>query len=118
MANMITTLHYRRQHPGGGALGRCSYGIVGCKGYIVIDMGLFAPEALDANGLPPATITLADVAMSGPTMRNVAGVTSAVVATANVQAAHLSGTAIAEPAKVAATAGKVAAKVVANAKTA
>lgn len=46
------TLTYRRQHPGGGPAGRCSYGIAGVSGIVVFDMGMFA------DGIAPATITV------------------------------------------------------------
>lgn len=46
------TLVYRRQHPGGGSLGRCSYGIAGVSGIVVFDMSLFA------NGVAPPTVTM------------------------------------------------------------
>ncbi len=101
------TLHYRRQHPGGGVLGRCSYGVPGVAGIVVFDMGLFA------NGTPPATITL-NVPLAAPQARNVAGVTSAVVAGANVAQAQAAGTAIATPAQVAQVAQVAGATVVAQ----
>lgn len=104
-ATVTATLHYRRAHPGGGALGRVSYGLAGVPGIVVFDLGLFA------GGIAPATITL-NVAMAAPMPRNVAGVTSAVVAAGNTQAAQAASTAIAAPAAVAAIAGKVAGKVV------
>lgn len=114
-----TTLVYRRQHPGGGALGRCSYGIAGCKGIVVVDMALFAPALLAANnGLPPATLTLVGVAMAVPTVRTAAGVTSAVVAAANtVAGAVAAAPAIAVPTQVAQVAAAAGAAVVAAAAT-
>lgn len=93
-AQASTTLHFRRMHPGGGPLGRCSYGIPGVPGIVVFDVGLFA------NGVPPQTIEL-PFEMAKPQARKVAGVTSAVVAQANNTVAVETGTAIAEPAKVA-----------------
>jgi hypothetical protein len=113
------TLVYRRQHPGGGALGRCSYGVPGVAGIVVFDMGLFAPALLAANGgLPPATITI-NVAMATPQARTGAGVTSAVVAQANTQAATVAAApAIANPAQVAQVAQAAGAAVVAAAATA
>lgn len=50
---------YRRDHPGGGALGRCSYGIPGNPGIVVFDKSLFP------DGNPPASITL-DCVMVSP----------------------------------------------------
>jgi len=88
------TLHYRRQHPGGGPLGRCSYGVPGVPGIVVFDMGLFA------GGVAPATITV-NVALAAPQARKVAGVTSAVLAAGNATVAAATGTPIATPAKVA-----------------
>lgn len=101
-----SVLHYRRAHPGGGPLGRCSYGVPGVAGIVVFDVALFLP------GAPPATLTLAGVTLATPTPRNVAGVTSAVVAGANGAAAVAAGTPIATPAAVAAVAGAVGAAVV------
>lgn len=101
-------LHYRRAHPGGGPLGRCSYGIPGVPGIVVFDVALFLP------GAPPATIAV-NVALATPAPRNVAGVTSAVVAAANVAAATVAGTAIATPATVAGVAAQVGSAVVAKA---
>ena len=103
-----TTLHFRRFHPGGGVLGRCSYGIPGVPGIIVFDMGMFP------DGKAPATLVL-NYTMAQPTARKVAGVTSAVVAAANVAVAEKTETAIAEPAAVAATAATAAAAIVAAA---
>lgn len=91
------TLHYRRAHPGGGVLGRCSYGVPGVAGIVVFDVALFLP------GAPPATITL-NVALATPTPRGVAHVTSAVVANRNLEVAKAEGKAIATPATVAAVA--------------
>ena len=48
---MTSTLHFRRNHPGGGPKGRCSYGVTGLSGLVVFDMALFPGKA-------PATITL------------------------------------------------------------
>lgn len=45
------TVMYRRDHPGGGALGRCSFGINGVSGIIVFDKALFA-------GAVPSIITM------------------------------------------------------------
>lgn len=95
------TLTYRRQHPGGGVLGRCSYGVAGVPGIVVFDMGLFA------GGVAPATITLS-CALAAPTPRGVAGVTSAVVAAGNAAVAAAAGTAIATPATVATVAAPAA----------
>lgn len=99
----VTTgiLHYRRSHPGGGPLGRCSYGVPGVPGIVVFDVALFLP------GAPPATLTL-DVALATPQPRNVAGVTSAVVAAGNAAVAASTGKAIATPAKVATIAAPAA----------
>lgn len=99
------TLQYRRQHPGGGPQGRCSYGVPGVPGIVVFDMGMFA------NGVAPATIVL-NVELAQPVARKVAGVTSAVVAGANSTAAQVAGVAIAGPAAVAAVAAVVGAAVV------
>lgn len=105
MANF--TLTYRRNHPGGGPLGRCSYGLAGVPGIVVFDLGLFP------GGVAPATITL-DVALAMPTARKVAGVTSAVVATANLAVAQATTAPIAPPAVVAATVAAKAIEVVAS----
>lgn len=103
------TLSFRRNHPGGGPLGRCSYGLAGVPGIVVFDLGLFP------GGVAPATITL-DVQLAEPTARKVAGVTSAVVAQANLDATTVAAApAIATPVEVAAVAATVAAKVVAEA---
>jgi hypothetical protein len=104
-----TVLVYRRQHPGGGPLGRCSYGIPGVPGIAVFDMGMFA------NGTAPASITV-NLAMAVPSPRKVAGVTSAVVASANTQVAQATAMPIAPPAGVAAVASTVASNIVASAK--
>ena len=98
--SQMAQLTFRRNHPGGGALGRCSYGVPGVPGIVVFDLGLFP------GGVAPATIEL-NVNLSAPTVRAVAGVTSAVVATANVEQASATGAAIASPAKVAKVAAKV-----------
>lgn len=118
-ATATATLHYRRQHPGGGALGRCSYGLPGVAGIVVFDMGLFAPTLLAANGgLPPATITI-NVAMATPQARTANNVTSAVVAQANTAAAAAAAApAIAAPAQVAQVAQVAGSAVVAAAATA
>src|SRR5690349_24933326 len=50
---------YRRDHPGGGALGRCSYGIPGNPGIVAFDKSLFP------DGNPPASIVL-DCVMVSP----------------------------------------------------
>ena len=50
---------FRRYHPGGGSLGRCSYGVPGVPGIIVIDMSLFK------DGKAPTFITL-DVELAQP----------------------------------------------------
>src|SRR5262245_7572470 len=85
-APVYTVQGYRRAHPGGGALGRVSFGIPGVPGITVVDRGMFA------GGVPPQGIVfctvgeggvLVPVAMATPTPRAVAGTTSAVVATAN-----------------------------------
>lgn len=103
------TLTFRRNHPGGGPLGRCSYGVAGVPGIVVFDLGLFP------GGVAPTTITL-DVTLAEPVARKVAGVTSAVVAGANVaQAQAAQAPAIASPAAVAATVAEGAAVVVAKA---
>ena len=94
-ATVVTAvLHYRRAHPGGGPLGRCSYGVPGVPGIVVFDMGLFA------GGVAPATITI-DVALAEPKARAVAGVTSAVLAGGNHAVAVATGTPIAQPGTVA-----------------
>lgn len=105
---VASVLQFRRFHPGGGPLGRCSYGIAGVPGIVVFDMGLFA------GGIAPQTITI-NVELAKPMPRKVAGVTSAVVAGANSAQATVAGTAIATPAEVAAVASKVGATVVAAA---
>jgi hypothetical protein len=97
-----STLYYRRAHPGGGVLGRCSYGIPGVAGIVVFDVALFLP------GQPPATLTLQGVTLATPTARNVAGVTSAVVAAGNGRVAAATGTPIATPRKVAKVAAPAA----------
>lgn len=102
-----STLTYRRAHPGGGTLGRCSYGIPGVAGIVVFDVALFLP------GAPPAMLTLAGVTLAAPTARKVAGVTSAVVATAAQAVARNTGAPLAGPSKVAAAARKAAARTVA-----
>jgi hypothetical protein len=108
---MAKTITFRRNHPGGGPLGRCSYGIAGVPGIVVFDLGLFP------GGIAPATIEL-NVELSTPVARKVAGVTSAVVASANLEAAQVSGTAIATPVEVAAVATQAAAVVVESKKSA
>lgn len=106
----VQTLTFRRNHPGGGPLGRCSYGVAGVPGIVVFDLGLFP------GGIAPATITL-DVPLATPVARKVAGVTSAVVAGANVAATlAASAPAIAGPAAVAAVAATVGAAVVSKAR--
>lgn len=106
MANF--TLSFRRNHPGGGPLGRCSYGLAGVPGIVVFDLGLFP------GGVAPATITL-DVELAQPVPRKVAGVTSAVVAAGNVAATVAAAApAIATPAQVAVEASKAVANVVAK----
>lgn len=105
------TLTFRRNHPGGGPLGRCSYGVAGVPGIVVFDLGLFP------GGVAPATITL-NVTLAEPTVRKAAGVTSAVVAAANVAQAQAAGApAIEAPAQVAQVAATVGAAVVAQAGT-
>jgi hypothetical protein len=47
----MSKITFRRSHPGGGPLGRVSYGIAGVPGIVVIDRGMFVGE-------PPATIEL------------------------------------------------------------
>ena len=86
---------FRRTHPGGGVLGRCSYGVAGVPGIVVFDVALFA------GGVMPETITLMGVALAQPTARRVAGVTSAVVAQGNLNTAQAAGAPIATPATVA-----------------
>jgi len=49
---MGSKITFRRNHPGGGPLGRCSYGIAGVPGIVVIDLGLFP------GGIAPVAITL------------------------------------------------------------
>lgn len=105
---MSATITFRRNHPGGGSLGRCSYGLAGVPGIVVIDLALFP------GGVAPATITL-DCALATPVARKVAGVTSAVVAGANVAVAQATSAPIAPPAGVAAVAGAVAGKLVTKA---
>lgn len=107
-APVTTTLFFRRMHPGGGPLGRCSYGIPGVPGIVVFDVGMFL------GGICPATIVL-PLAMAAPAARKVAAVTSAVVAAANTTVAVESGTAIATPPAVAAVVAEGAAVVVAAA---
>ena len=107
---VTTTLHYRRAHPGGGPLGRCSYGIPGVPGIVVFDLGMFV------GGIAPATITL-PFAMAAPAPRKVAGVTSAVVAAGNAAVAVSTGTAIATPAIVATVAAPAAVAALATAAT-
>lgn len=104
-----TTLFFRRMHPGGGPLGRCSYGIPGVPGIVVFDVGMFL------GGICPATIVL-PLAMAAPAPRKtVATVTSAVVAAANTTVAVETGTAIATPPAVAEVVAEGAAVVVAAA---
>ncbi len=105
---MSVTLNFRRNHPGGGPLGRVSYGLAGVPGIVVFDLGMFA------GGVAPATITI-DAAMAEPKVRNAAAVTSAVVAGANVAQAQAAGAAIAEPAAVATVAAAAGAAVVGKA---
>lgn len=88
------TLNYRRQHPGGGALGRCSYGVPGVSGIVVFDMSLFQ------GGVAPATITV-DVPLALPK----APVASAKAAEA---AAKLAERAAKAQAKIEAAAAKAA----------
>lgn len=52
------TLSYRKEHPGGGDYGRCSYGRAGYKGIVVIDNNLWAPTDGKARGQAPAELTL------------------------------------------------------------
>ncbi len=104
----MATITFRRNHPGGGPLGRVSYGVAGVPGIVVFDLGLFV------GGVAPATITL-DCELAAPVVRKAAGVTSAVVAQANVEQAQAVGTAIAEPAQVAQVAATVAEVVVGKA---
>jgi hypothetical protein len=91
VGNSIT---FRRLHPGGGPLGRCSYGVAGVNGIVVFDMGLFV------GGVAPTTITLS-CELAEPQPRKVAAVTSAVVAATNTQVAQVTGAAIASPKAVA-----------------
>lgn len=107
MANQVLT--FRRNHPGGGPLGRCSYGVAGVPGIVVFDLGLFP------GGIAPATITL-NVELAMPTARKVAGVTSAVVATANLEQAQATSVPIAPPAGVAAVVASGAATIVSKAR--
>lgn len=111
MSTKSVTLSFRRNHPGGGPLGRCSYGVAGVPGIVVFDLGLFP------GGVAPATITL-DCELAQPSARKVAGVTSAVVAGANLEAAKATQQPIAAPAEVAAVAAVVSSEVVAAAKNA
>lgn len=109
-ATQGTVLHYRRAHPGGGVLGRCSYSSnSGCGGIVVFDVAMFA------NGIAPATIVLQGLTLAGPTARKVAGVTSAVVAAGVAGVALAAGTPIAAPATVAAAAPAVAVALAAQA---
>lgn len=103
-----TTLTYRRDHPGGGALGRVSYGLAGVPGIVVFDRGMFP------DGIVPKTITI-DCAMVAPKQRAVAGVTSAVVAATNTAVAQTTDQPIASPATVAAKASAVGGKLKASA---
>lgn len=105
----MAQLQFRRLHPGGGPLGRCSYGLPGVPGIVVFDVALFA------DGKPPATLEL-NVPMAQPTARKVAGVTSAVVAQANSDQAAVKAEPIATPAVVAQVATVAASEVVAQAK--
>jgi hypothetical protein len=116
--NTVGTITYRRAHPGGGPLGRCSYGVAGVPGIVVFDVGLFLPNT------PPASIVLAHYNAQGqlvplplavPQPRKVAAVTSAVVAQATQAVAQATGAPIAAPAQVAAQAAKVTGKAVAAA---
>lgn len=107
---MANTLTFRRNHPGGGPLGRCSYGVAGVPGIVVFDLGLFP------GGVAPATITL-DCELAQPQARKVAAVTSAVVAGANTEQALATGTPIATPAEVASVVQAGAATVVEVAKS-
>jgi hypothetical protein len=107
----VATITYRRQHPGGGALGRCSYGIAGCKGIVVWDMGLFAP--VNGTVTAPATLTIVGATLAQPVVNTGATVTSAVVAQANTNVANNTGNGIAQPAQVAQVASAKAAEVVA-----
>ena len=101
MGNSIT---FRRLHPGGGPLGRCSYGVAGVAGIVVFDMGLFP------GGIAPASITL-NCELAEPKPRQVAAVTSAVVAATNAAVAAVTSSPIAQPKEVAAVV-KEGAKVV------
>lgn len=104
-----TTLFFRRNHPGGGVLGRCSYGLPGVAGIVVFDLGMFE------GGIAPATIVL-PFAMAAPTARKAAAVTSAVVAAGNVAATVAAAApAIAAPATVAAAAAAAVGKLVKSA---
>lgn len=105
-----TTLHFRRLHPGGGPLGRCSFALAGVAGIVVFDCNLFA------GGVVPQSITITGTAFATPSARKVAGVTSAVVAQANNTVAVETGTPIATPITVAGTVAEGAAVVVAKAK--
>jgi len=99
----VTVLHYRRAHPGGGPLGRCSDGIPGVHGIVVFDLGMFV------GGVAPATITL-PFAMATPAPRQaVARVTSAVVAAGTQAVAQATGTPVATPATVATAAPAIVA---------
>jgi hypothetical protein len=113
----VGKLVWRRTHPGGGVLGRCSYGVAGVPGIVVYDVGLFAPAT------PPAVLyvctlengVLVPVQHAMPQPRKVAGVTSAIVAQANTAVAQATNTPIAPPAAVAAAATKATGKAVAAA---
>jgi len=154
-----TVLGYRKSHPGGLHLGRCSYGAAGVKGIVVFDVTLFLPSAppatintaaaagsggvlhyvkrqgtqaaerynyrvpgmpgvvafdatllnMGADGLPPATLQL-DCPLATAAVRKADGITSAVVANGNAAVAAVAGTAIVQPAAVAAVAAKVVTK--------
>lgn len=59
IGNTVVTLNYRRQHPGGGSLGRASYGMAGVPGILVVDVAMFDAGTLQGNGgKPPATLTV------------------------------------------------------------
>src|SRR4051812_15310429 len=90
-APATTTLHFRRMHPGGGALGRCSFGIPGVPGIVVVDVAMFV------GGVVPQTLVV-NLAMATPAPRNVAAVTSAVVAGAANAVATATGAPLATPA--------------------
>jgi hypothetical protein len=92
---------YRRDHPGGGVLGRCSYGIPGVSGIIVFDMALFV------DGIAPPTITM-DCSFVQPKADNKQAKLEAQAAKAADKAAKLEARMAAESLKAAVNAAKLA----------